>query len=244
VQLLTQGDTGGAVVSGIVELLGSVPYSSSLPHRRNEGNRMNPLTTVKWPLIIGFVLAVAIAALIGGGLSFNTLTLASLTRWLHIIFGVFWIGLLYYFNAVQTPAMAVAAADKGGPGGAGINKYVAPRALLWFRWSALGTWLMGAYLLSQTHGRFVGAFTLGLLDTPVSRPNLIMGIGAWLGTIMLLNVWGIIWPNQKKILGIVPATDDEKAKARKAALYASRINFLLSVPMLMCMVGPTHGLPF
>jgi uncharacterized membrane protein len=71
-----------------------------------------------------------------------------------------------------------------------------------------------------------------------------MGIGAWLGTIMLLNVWGIIWPNQKKILGIVPATDDEKAKARKAALYASRTNFLLSVPMLMCMVGPTHGLPF
>jgi uncharacterized membrane protein len=254
VQLLTQGDTGGAVVSGIVELLGSVPYSSSLPHRRirvvaeaaynfKEGNRMNPLTTVKWPLIIGFVLAVVIAALIDGGLSFNTLTLASLTRWLHIIFGIFWIGILYYFNAVQTPAMAVAAADKGGPGGAGINKYVAPRALLWFRWSALGTWVLGAFLLSQTHGRFVGAFTLGLLDTPVSRPNLIMGIGAWLGTIMLLNVWGIIWPNQKKILGIVPATDDEKAKARKAALYASRINFLLSVPMLMCMVGPTHGLP-
>src|SRR6202030_623396 len=182
-----------------------------------EGNCMNPLTTVKWPLIIGFVLAVVIAALVDGGLS---------------------------FNALQTPAMAVAAADKGGPGGAGINKYVAPRALLWFRWSALGTWLMGAWLLSQTHGRFVGAFTLGLLDTPVSRPNLIMGIGVWFGTIMLLNVWGLIWPNQKKILGIVPATDDEKAKARKVALYASRTNFLLSIPMLMCMVGPTHGLPF
>ncbi|HXI78644.1 MAG TPA: hypothetical protein VNH21_16020, partial [Steroidobacteraceae bacterium] len=80
---------------------------------------MNPLTTVKWPLIIGFALAVAIAALVGGGITVNA---ASLTRWLHIIFGVFWIGLLYYFNAVQTPAMAVAAADKGGPGGAGINK--------------------------------------------------------------------------------------------------------------------------
>jgi uncharacterized membrane protein len=177
-------------------------------------------------------------------LSFNTLTLASLTRWLHIIAGIFWIGLLYYFNAVQTPAMAVAAADKGGPGGAGINKYIAPRALLWFRWAALATWLLGAYLLSQQHGRFVSAFTLGLLDTPVSRPNLIMGIGAWFGTIMLFNVWGLIWPNQKKILGIKPATDEEKAKARKVALYASRINFLLSIPMLMCMVGPSHGLPF
>jgi uncharacterized membrane protein len=116
--------------------------------------------------------------------------------------------------------------------------------LLWFRWSALGTWLLGAWLLSQTHGRFVSAFTLSLADTQFSRPNLIIGIGAWLGTIMLFNVWGLIWPNQKKILGIVPATDEEKAKARKIALYASRTNFLLSIPMLMCMVGPMHGLPF
>jgi uncharacterized membrane protein len=205
---------------------------------------MNPLTTVKWPLIIGFVLAVIIAVLIDGGLSFNSLTLAALTRWLHIVAGVFWIGLLYYFNAVQVPAVGAANADKGGPGAAAINKYVAPRALLWFRWSALATWILGAWLLSQTPGRFVGAFTFGLLDTPLNRPNLIMGIGVWFGTIMLFNVWGIIWPNQKKILGIKPASDEEKVKARKLALYASRINFLLSIPMLMCMVGPTHGLPF
>jgi uncharacterized membrane protein len=209
-----------------------------------EGNRMNPLNTVKWPLILGFVLAVVIAAFVEGGLTYNSITLAALTRWLHIIAGVFWIGLLYYFNAVQTPGMAVAAADKGGPGGAGVNKYIAPRALLWFRWSALATWLLGAWLLSQTPGRFVSAFTLSLLDHPSSRPNLIIGIGAWLGTIMLLNVWGLIWPNQKKILGIVPATDEQKAKARKVALYASRTNFLLSIPMLMCMIGPMHGLPF
>jgi uncharacterized membrane protein len=204
---------------------------------------MNPLTTVKWPLIIGFVLALVIAALIDGGITFNSITVAALTRWLHIIAGIFWIGLLYYFNAVQTPAMATAAADKGGPGGAGINKYVAPRALLWFRWSALATWILGAWLLSQTPGRFVNAFSLSLLEHPSSRPNLIIGIGAWLGTIMLFNVWGLIWPNQKKILGIVPATDEEKAKARKVALYASRTNFLLSIPMLMCMIGPMHGLP-
>jgi uncharacterized membrane protein len=204
---------------------------------------MNPLTTVKWPLIIGFVLALVIAILIDGGINFNTLTVAALTRWLHIVAGVFWIGLLSYFNAVQTPAMGAAAADKGGPGGAGINKYVAPRALLWFRWSALATWLLGVGLLSQTPGRLVSAFTLGLTSTPVDRVNLIMGIGAWLGTIMLFNVWALIWPNQKKILGIVTATDEEKAAARKTALYASRTNFLLSIPMLMCMVGPTHGLP-
>ncbi len=179
---------------------------------------MNPLTTVKWPLIIGFVLAVVIAALVEGGLTFNSITLAALTRWLHIIFGVFWIGLLYYFNAVQTPGMAAAAADKGGPGGAGVNKYIAPRALLWFRWSALGTWLLGAYLLSQSHGRFVSAFTLSLSDAQFSRPNLIIGIGAWLGTIMLFNVWGLIWPNQKKILGIVPATDEAEGQGAQGRL--------------------------
>lgn len=205
---------------------------------------MNPLNTVKWPLIIGFVLAVLIAFLVEGSLTFNSITLAAFTRWAHIFAGIFWIGLLYYFNAVQTPAMAVAAADKGGPGGAGVNKYITGRALLWFRWSALATWLLGAYLLSQTPGRFVSAFTLSLLDHPTSRPNLIIGIGAWLGTIMLFNVWGLIWPNQKKLLGLVPATDEQKAKARKVALYASRMNFLLSVPMLMCMIGPMHGLPF
>ncbi len=204
---------------------------------------MNPLTTVKWPLIIGFVIAGLILGLVNGGISFDAGTINSLTRWLHIVFGVFWIGLLYYFNAVQTPAMALAAADKGGPGGAGINKYVAPRALLWFRWSALGTWLLGAYLLSQTPGRFISAFTFGLTQSPPSHPHIIMGFGVWFGTIMLLNVWGIIWPNQKKILGIVPATDEQKAAARKAALYASRINFLLSIPMLMCMVVAAHG-PF
>src|ERR1700680_1792975 len=103
---------------------------------------MNPLTTVKWTLILGFVLAVVIAALVEGGLTFNTITLAALTRWLHIIFGIFWIGILYYFNAVQTPGLAAAAADKGGPGGAGINKYIAPRALLWVRWPAIAPWFM------------------------------------------------------------------------------------------------------
>ena len=201
---------------------------------------MNPLMSVKWSLVTGFVIAIVIAALIGG-FAFNELALA---RWLHIVSGVFWIGLLYYFNAVQTPALAAAGADKGGPGGAGISKYVAPLALLWFRWAALATWVFGAWLLGRTPGRFVSTFTFGLLQQPPQAADLIMGIGAWFGTVMLFNVWVLIWPNQKKILGIVPATDEQKAAARKTALLASRTNFVLSIPMLMCMIGPSHGLPF
>ncbi|HXC60528.1 MAG TPA: urate hydroxylase PuuD, partial [Steroidobacteraceae bacterium] len=145
-----------------------------------------------------------------------------------------WIGLLYYFNVVQIPGLAVAAADKGGPGGAGVSKYIAPRALLWFRWAALATWLTGAWILGAN---FVNAFTF--------QPGfVVIGIGAWLGTIMLFNVWALIWPNQKKILGIVAASDEQKAKARKVAMLASRTNFVLSIPMIACMAGQSHGLPF
>ncbi len=202
---------------------------------------MKIFTNHRFALITGIVLAVILGLALAetnGGIHFNQNTMA---RWVHIVAGVFWIGLLYYFNAVQTPALADAAADKGGPGGAGVNKYVAPRALFWFRWSALVTWLAGAWLLGE---HFVPAFSLGSTVDGGSFYHLKIGIGAWLGTIMLFNVWGLIWPNQKKILGIVPATDEEKAKARKVALYASRTNFILSIPMLLCMAGATHGLPF
>jgi len=193
---------------------------------------MNPLTSVKASIIAGFVLAI-LFAVIHMGSGWNELSLA---RWFHIVSGITWIGLLYYFNAIQVPALAEAAADKGGPGGAGISKYVAPRALLWFRWSALATWLTGAWYLLRS-GNFVNAFTL-------DDSALVIGVGAWLGTIMLFNVWALIWPNQKKVLGIVAATDEQKAAARKTALIASRTNFVLSIPMLMCMAGATHGLPF
>jgi uncharacterized membrane protein len=152
---------------------------------------------------------------------------------------VAWIGLLYYFNFVQAPALAQAAADKGGPGGAGVTKYVAPLALLWFRWAAVVTWLTGAGYLAQT-GWLVGALSFGMAGAPGHNA---IGAGAWLGTIMLFNVWVLIWPNQKKILGIVAATDEQKAKARKVAGTASRVNFVLSIPMLMCMAGAAHGLP-
>ena len=149
-------------------------------------------------------------------------------RWLHIMAGVMWIGILYYFNFVQVPALKAAAEDGTG---AGITKHIAPRALFWFRWSALVTWLAGAGLLGAN---FVSAFTL--------QPGFAgIGIGAWLGTIMLLNVWGLIWPNQKKILGMKPASDEEKAKARRVAFLASRTNTMLSIPMLFFMsYGFTH----
>jgi uncharacterized membrane protein len=114
---------------------------------------------------------------------------------------------------------------------AGISKHVAPRALLWFRWAAVATWLMGAALLGPS---FSAAFTLQAGYT-------VIGIGAWLGSIMLFNVWVFIWPNQQKILGLVSATDDEKAKARRVAFLASRTNMMLSVPMLFFMAnGLSH----
>ena len=206
---------------------------------------MHPLTTVKGAITAAFVLAVVISIAVSLALGVDlTFRHAQLDRWLHIVSGVMWIGLLYYFNVVQVPGLADAAADKGGPGGAGVTKYIAPRALWWFRWGAVATWVTGAYYLAAgPYGNILHrAFTLDLMSN--DKSFVVIGIGAWLGTIMLLNVWGLIWPNQKKILGLKPATDDEKAKARKVALYASRTNFILSVPMLMCMGGQMHGLPF
>jgi uncharacterized membrane protein len=196
---------------------------------------MNPLSSVQGTIIAGIVLAIVIA-LVTMGVVFNV---NSLLVWIHVLAGITWIGILYYFNFIQVPALADAAADEGGPGGAGITKYVAPRALWWFRWGAVLTWLSGAtYLLHL--GRFDDAFALGMLENSVGN-DMVIGVGAWLGTIMLFNVWVLIWPNQKKILGIVEASADEIASARRVAFLASRTNTLLSIPMLMSMVGYGHG---
>ncbi len=154
--------------------------------------------------------------------------LPAIMRWVHFMAGIMWIGILYYFNFVQVAALKAAAADSTA---AGITKHVVPRALLFFRWSALVTWLAGAALLGPF---FVSAFTLQAGHVPI-------GIGAWLGTIMLFNVWGLIWPNQKKILGMKPATDEEKVKARRIAFLASRTNTMLSIPMLFFMAAGAHS---
>jgi uncharacterized membrane protein len=190
---------------------------------------MNPLNSIQGTLGAGVVFAIVIA-LLTMGIQFNV---PSFIMWIHVLGGITWIGLLYYFNFVQVPALAAAAKDQGGPGGAGISKYVAPRALLWFRWGAVVTWLSGAAYLAHT-GLFVQAFTL-------QSGAFLIGVGAWLGTIMLFNVWVLIWPNQKKVLGLVEATADQIAKARRVAFLASRTNTMLSVPMLMSMVGFGHG---
>ncbi len=154
--------------------------------------------------------------------------LPALARWIHFLAGITWVGLLYYFNLVQMAGLTAAVADGTA---AGINKHIAPRALLWFRWSAVVTWLAGAALLGA---HFTDAFAL-------RQGFELIGVGAWLGTIMLLNVWLFIWPNQKKILGIVAADDDAKNKARRVAMLASRTNLVLSLPMLFFMAnGLSH----
>jgi uncharacterized membrane protein len=202
---------------------------------------MNPLLSPWKSAVVGVILAVLITLATGAtGNAWST------TVWLHVIVGITWIGLLYYFNFVQVPAVGAALADKE-PGPASINKYVAPRALLYFRWAAVATWLTGVGALGYLGGEgghaqaIVSAFTL-------SGNMQVIGIGAWLGTIMAFNVWVFIWPNQKKILGLAstPASPEEIAKAKVVALYASRINTILSIPMLASMVGHGHGgmLPF
>lgn len=197
---------------------------------------MNPLTSIIGTIISGFVLAVVIVFALGT----SGLNVLEFEVWFHVLAGVVWIGLLYYFNFVQVPAVAqaLAEADSGGPGPAAINKYVAPRALAWFRWGAVVTWLTGVGALQNLgEGGALAAFTL-------QEGWRIIGVGAWLGTIMLFNVWVLIWPNQKKILGMVEATPEQITGAKKVALMASRTNTLLSIPMLMCMTAHGHGLPF
>ena len=148
-------------------------------------------------------------------------------RWLHVMAGITWIGLLYYFNFIQVPSMAKIKEDGSATA---ITKFIAPRALLWFRWAALVTWLTGAYYLEKSGIGLGNAFLL-------KGTAAYIGLGVWMGTIMLFNVWVLIWPNQKKVLGMVEASDEAKLKAARIALLASRTNTMLSIPMLFFMVA-------
>jgi uncharacterized membrane protein len=150
-------------------------------------------------------------------------------RYLHVLSGVMWIGLLWYFNFVQIPSMPKIP-DEQKPA---IGKVIAPAALFWFRWAALATVVTGL-LLATMNGYVAAALTL-------QRPVTAIGIGMWLGLIMAINVWFIIWPNQKKALGIVTVTPEEKAKAARLAMLTSRVNTMLSIPMLFCMVAQQNG---
>ena len=195
---------------------------------------MNPLKTVTGTLVTGLILAIIFNVLLGSSTGFNY---GALIVWIHVFVGIIWIGLLYYFNFVQVQAMAAGLADSDGPGPAAIGKYVAPRALLWFRWAALITWLTGASALAH-----IGGGAQGVVDAFLLKDGLAMiGMGAWCGTIMLFNVWVLIWPNQKKVLGIVEASDEQKARAKMIAGNASRFNTMLSIPMLLGMTAFGHG---
>lgn len=171
----------------------------------------------------------ALALLVIFGVHADGQTPASIVRWLHTFFGIVWIGLLYYFNFVQIPTMPKIPAELKP----GVSKHIAPAALFFFRWGAALTVLTGlivAWLAGYVHE--------ALMLKPEVR---LIGIGMWLALIMAFNVWFIIWPNQKKALGIVEADDATKAKAATTAMMTSRLNTMLSIPMLYCMVSANGG---
>jgi uncharacterized membrane protein len=183
-------------------------------------------------LILAILMIIAFAALSGQGAS--QLFWEAVLRWIHVFFGILWIGLLYYFNFVQTPKMPEIPNELKPA----VTKYIAPEALFWFRWGAAFTVLAGIGV-ALLHGFAYSAkvFTFGLAGGSDSANGgyILMSTGIYLATIMFLNVWGVIWPNQKKVLGIVEADADAKARAGRIAGMASRINTLLSLPMLTSM---------
>ncbi|HEV2866672.1 MAG TPA: urate hydroxylase PuuD [Allosphingosinicella sp.] len=185
-----------------------------------------------WALIFGVVLLVAaMFGLHGAQLADGSYPWAQWLRYVHVFAGVLWIGLLYYFNFVQIPTMPkIEPAELKR----GVTGFIAPAALFWFRWSALATVILGLLVAETQQAGFSGralTFSTGYRT---------IGLGMWLGLIMAANVWFVIWPNQKKALGLVPADDAAKAKAGPVAMMASRTNLILSIPMLYCMVAQTH----
>jgi len=185
--------------------------------------------TIHLSLAISVILFVTLFFL-NGGFDFDLLFWTWLFRYIHVIVGIMWIGLLWYFNFVQIPNMAKIP-DEQKPA---ISKVIAPSALFWFRWAAFATILSGL-ILSYLSGYLHEAMTLGIGSG--GGKNTAIGIGMWLGLIMAFNVWFVIWPNQKKALGIVETDPESKAKSAKTAMVFSRTNVLLSLPMLLSMVA-------
>jgi uncharacterized membrane protein len=193
-------------------------------------------------VIAGFVLAalVLLLHLKMQGADFNQYVFwPFVLRWLHIVCGVMWIGLLWYFNFVSTPTMPKIP-DELKPA---LGRFITPAALFWFRWAAMGTIVLGI-ALAYMNGYLLQAYTLDGIEGFTDEKNIIIGIGMWLGTIMWFNVWFVIWPNQQKALNIdgkyPDLSKEAKAASAKTAGQFSRINTLLSIPMLFCMAGATH----
>ena len=166
----------------------------------------------------------------GDAFAFDKYFFSWLFRYLHVLSGVMWVGLLYYFNFVQIPSMPLIP-DEQKPA---IGKVIAPKALFWFRWSALSTIITGL-IVSYLNNYLHEAMTLGIGSA--NPKNTVIGIGMWLGIIMAFNVWFVIWPNQKKVLGMIECNPEEKATSARTAMLFSRTNTLLSLPMLLCMVA-------
>jgi len=182
-----------------------------------------------YALLIGIALLLVVMFGLHGG-QMDGAYWAGWLRFVHIFAGILWIGLLYYFNFVQIPTMPSVPAELKP----GVTKYIAPKALFWFRWAALATVILGLLAGEMQEGGYTAhALTL-------QEGYRTIGIGMWLGLIMAANVWFIIWPNQKRALGIVPAEDAAKARSATVAMMASRTNLILSIPMLYCMVGRMH----
>ena len=191
---------------------------------------INILASLPKTILAGFLLLLIIIGINSSisDFTFDYVYTVFFFRWLHVLSGVMWIGLLWYFNFVQIPNMPNIPDDQKPA----IGKIIAPSALFWFRWAALAT-LISGLILAHLNGYIHDALSLNS-----SNPKSFMiGIGMWLGIIMALNVWGIIWPNQKRALGIIKVSSDDKAKAAKKAMLFSRTNTLLSIPMLYCMVA-------
>ena len=186
-------------------------------------------TTFLLSIVLAGVMILAFGQVSGG---FGDAFWQAVLRWVHVVAGILWIGLLYYFNFVQIRKMPDIPAELKPA----VSKYIAPEALFWFRWSALLTVLMGV-AIALIRGYLGEVLTFGFWDgySAADRPFSLLGIGAWLAIIMFLNVWGIIWPNQKRALGIVVVDDAAKAKAARIAMLGSRTNLLLSLPMLTSM---------
>ena len=194
------------------------------------GNILSSLSrTVHISLAISIVLFL-ILFFQNGGFDFDLLFWSWLIRFIHVVVGIMWIGLLWYFNFVQIPNMSKIP-DEQKPA---ISKVIAPSALFWFRWAALATFISGL-ILSYLNGYLHDAMTLGIMSG--GGKSTAIGIGMWFGIIMAFNVWFVIWPNQKRALGIIEVDAETKAKSAKTAMLFSRTNTLLSLPMLLSMVA-------
>ena len=194
----------------------------------------NILQSLNKTIICGIILAIILFIFmysINGGWDLDSYFWSAVFRYLHVLSGIMWIGLLWYLNFVQIPSMPKIPDDQKPA----IGKVIAPAVLFWFRWAALSTIITGL-IVAYLNGYVNQAMTLGLIGQADPK-SITIGIGMWLGIIMAYNVWMIIWPNQKKVLGIIEASADEKTKSARTAMIFSRTNTLLSIPMLLSMVS-------